>query len=203
MGAFDGALSYKIFFADEDLPPKWKKHFLERLEKHQFRQLTPENEEGETVGWVRIDRPLSTEFSTHNVLYNQYLAVSLRHDRYVIPSALKEAHLQEAIEEYKRENDTAQVSKYEKDDLEQRVVRTLREDQLPKMRLIDMVWNVKTGRIRFWSQASKWAEIFQGIFEETFQQTIRPAGPYVTAIRSGIDSTKQEWLQEVGATKFV
>lgn len=203
MGAFKGTLSYKLFYVQGELPPKWKERFIEQIEKNAFRELTPEDEDGESVGWVRMDRPLSTDFSWHNIKYNQYINLALRQDRYVIPSALMEAHLQEAIDEYKRKNDTDELSKYEEEDLKELVERDLREQQLPRMRLIDVSWNIKTGKLRFWSQANKRAEMLRQHFKETFQMDVIPANPYTSGVELEMGSEEVDWLQQVEPTHFV
>ena len=48
------------------------------------------------------------------MLFDHFINLSLRHDRYVIPSALLNAHVAEAEREYLRENEKKKLSKFEK-----------------------------------------------------------------------------------------
>lgn len=203
MGAVSGTLTYKLFFVRDELPPKWKSAFVKRIEQNRFEELTPDDEDEESMGWVVLDRPLQTDFDLHSFLYNHFINLSLRQDRYVIPSALLNAHLAEATRTYLRENDKKKLSKFEKEDLKEMVKRELKEQQLPRMRILDMSWDIRTGRVRFWSHSNKMGELFQGLFHDTFGLKLFPANPYINAVESGLGAEEVEVLQQAEPSNFV
>ena len=203
MGAIDGTLTYKLFFTEGDRPPRWKERFVKHVERNSFEELTPQDEEEESLGWVKVDRPLQTDIGLHDMLWNNYLNLSLRHDRYVIPSALADAHFEEARREYLLDNDKDELSKFEKQDIEEMVNRRLKEKQLPRMRIIDMCWDMNSGRVRFWSQSNKMCERFQQIFRDTFEMKLLPGSPYINGVRLGLDPEEVEVLQQVQPTNFI
>lgn len=203
MGAFSGSLTYKLFFVQDDPPDNWQSLFVERVNLHAFEPLDPDDEDDESIGWVPIEKPLETDFELPDILYDQYLNLGLRRDRYSIPKARRDARIGEAEREYKLKNDKDELSKYEREDIEHMVIRELREETLPKMRVIDMSWHVKSGRVRLWSHANKIGELFRELFEETFQLPLMPASPYINAVELGLPSHRVESLQTAEPTEFV
>lgn len=203
MGAISGTLTYKLFYVQGELPRDWKDRFIQNVQHHAFEPLTPEGDEEESMGWVIIDRPLHTDFDLYSMLFDHFINLSLRQDRYVIPSALLNAHMEEATREYLQENEKKKLSKFEKDDLKEMVKRRLKEQQLPRMRIIDMSWDIRTGRVRFWSHSNKMCELFQGFFEDTFGLKLLPANPYINAVELGLEPEEVEVLQAVEPSNFV
>ena len=102
-----------------------------------------------------------------------------------------------------RENDKTELSKFERDDIKATVKRELKERQLPKMRIIDVSWDIRNGRVRFWSQANKRCEEFRGYFEDTFGLKIVPASPYTDALELGLREDEIERLKDLEPTNFV
>ena len=203
MGAFKGSLSYKIFHVQGELEDDWKTRYVERIQANSFTPLMPEDEDEVSEGWVPIDRPLDTEFDLYSILFDHYINLGFRRDKYTIPKALLKAHVQEAERAYMRENDKTELSKFERDDIKATVERELKEQQLPKMRIIDVSWDIRNGRVRFWSQANKRCETFQQYFEDTFEVDVLPANPYIDAVEQDLDDHQLQRLQDVEPTNFV
>lgn len=203
MGVFSGSLSYKTFHVHGDLPDDWKTRYVERIEHYSFDPLLPEDDDGVSEGWVPLERPLDTEFDLYSILYDHYLTLGFRRDKYTIPKALLDAHIAEAEREYRLQNDKDELSKYEREDIASIVERELREKQLPKMRIIDVCWDIRNEKVRFWSQANARCETFQQLFEKTFEVDVVPANPYINAVELGADEDRIEKLQDVEPTNFI
>lgn len=203
MGVFSGSLSYKTFYVHGELPDDWKTRYVERIRHHSFDPLDPSDEDGVSEGWVPLDRPLETEFDLYSILYDHYLTLGFRRDKYTIPKALLDAHIAEAEREYRVKNDKDKLSKYERDDIATIVERELREKQLPKMRVIDMCWDIRNDRVRFWSQANARCETFQQLFEKTFEVDLVRANPYTNAVELGVEGDRLETLKELEPTNFI
>lgn len=203
MGAISGTLSYKLFYVQGELPQDWKDRFVQNVVHHAFEALEPDGDDEESTGWVVIDRPLQVDFDLHTFLFDHFINLSLRQDRYAVPSGLLNAHLGEATREYMLENNKQRLSKFEKEDLKEMVKRRLKEKQFPRMRITDMSWDMRSGRVRFWSHSTKTCELFQGLFEDTFGLKILPANPYINAVQSGLSPEDVEILQRVEPSNFV
>lgn len=204
MGAIAGTLSYKLFYVEGELDDDWKTQFLERIRKNSFKPLTPDNEDEVSEGWVPIDRPLHVnDFDLYTVLFDHFINLGFRQDKYSIPSGLLKAHVAEAEREYMIQNDKDKLSKFERDDIKGIVKRELKEKQLPRMKVFDMSWDLHSGRVRFWSQSGKICETFQGFFEDTFGLKVLPGNPYISALQMGLDADQVEQLGILEATNFV
>ena len=203
MGAINGTLSYKIFHVHGEIQDDWKEKYLERIRKNSFTPLNPEDEDEVSEGWVPIDRPLQVEFDLYSVLFDHYINLGFRQDKYSIPSALLKAHVAEAEREFMQQNDKDKLSKFERDDIKAIVKHELKEKQLPRMRVFDVSWDLQKERVRFWSQSNKMCETFQGFFEDTFGLKILPANPYINAVEGGLTPKEVERLGILEASNFI
>jgi DNA recombination-dependent growth factor C len=203
LGAISGTLTYKLFYVEGELPSDWKESFVQSVERHKFEKLRPDDEDEESMGWCIVDRPLHTDFDLYSMLFDHFINLSIRQDRYVVPGAMLNAHLAEATREYMRENKKKKLSKFEKNDLKDMVKRELKEKQMPRMRIIDMSWDIRAGRVRFWSHSNKMCEMFQGFFHDTFGLKLLPANPYINAVEQGLSAEEIEVLQSVEPSNFV
>src|SRR5690606_2147901 len=88
LGALFGTLSYKVFYVQGEIEPGWQERYLEKVRKYAFEALTPDGDEEASDGWVPIDRPLNVEFDLHTFLYDRYINLGFRQDKYAIPAGL-------------------------------------------------------------------------------------------------------------------
>ena len=203
MGAFSGSMSYKLFFVEGELPSGWKEHFLERIAVRAFEELTPDNEDEESYGWVPIERPLDREFPYASVVYNDYLNLGFRRDKYAISTDLFKAQFAAVSREFLQQNEQERLTRMQRDDLKKMVRNELKRKTLPTMKVTDMSWNLGRGEVRFWSQSNKLCELFQGYFEDTFGMKLMPAGPYITGVQLDLEPELVAALAAAEPTNFV
>jgi DNA recombination-dependent growth factor C len=181
MGAFDGSLSFKTFFVDGEPPADYYDDYLARATKHRFVDLDPEQEEERRIGWVCIDQPLDTHFDRHRVFFNQYVALGLRIDRWALPTPWLKAMIKEATRDFMAKNDVPKLGRREKDNIKAVVQAQLRARVIPAMKVVDMVWDIHSRVVRFWSNSDTLGEEFQALFEDTFGLNLKPDSPYTAA----------------------
>lgn len=203
MGAFSGSMSYKLFFVEGELPSAWKDHFFERIAMRAFDELSPDDEDEESYGWVPIERPLSREFPYAHVVYNDYLNLGFRKDKYSISTDRFKAQLAAMQREYLAQNELEKLTRLQRDDIKTMVRNDLKRRTLPSMKVTDMSWNLTRGEVRFWSQSNKLCELFQGYFEDTFGMKLLPAGPYITGVQLGLEPEQVAALASSEPTNFV
>lgn len=203
MGALQGTLSYKLFYVDGELADDFKKDLVDRVTQRAFDVLDPEDEDEEHYGWVPIENPLRVEFDLFNVLFDQFINLGLRHDKWNVPSNLLKAHVSQAESAFMTDHSKERLSKFEREDIKKLVFKELRERSLPRMSVIDMSWDIQSGRVRFWNQSSKTCELFQGLFEDTFGLTLLPANPYINAIQADLGPDFVGQLAVVEPSDFV
>ena len=203
MGAFTGSMSYKLYFVQGELPPDWKEQYLERSTHRAFKELSADNEEEETYGWVPIERPLEVVFPYTSVVYNDYLNLGLRRDKYSISTDRFKAQLGAITREFLKQNEQTKLTRMQRDDLKTMVRNDLKRRTLPAMKVTDMSWNLSRNEVRFWSQSTKLCELFQGYFEDTFGLKIMPAGPYITGVQLDPEAELVAELAAAEPTNFV
>jgi len=203
MGAFSGTLSYKLFFVQGELPEDWKTLFLHGIRRWQFQPLSPEDEDEESLGWVPLERPLQPDIDYNDFVYNDFINLGFRRDRWSLPSALLRARTEEAEREYKEQNEKKKLSKFERDDIKDMVRRQLKEQTIPRMKIIDMSWELSTMRVRLWSQSSTVIELFQEFFEDTFEMKVLPANPYIHGLQLDLDDERLERLATAEPSNFL
>ncbi len=203
MGAFTGSMSYKLFFVEGELPAQWKEQFLERIAQRAFEPVSPDEEDEESYGWVPIERPLELEFPYASVVYNDYLNLGFRRDKFSISTDLFKASLGAVTREFLKQNAQENLTRMQRDDLKKMVRTDLKRRTLPAMKITDMSWHLGRGEVRFWSQSPKMCELFQGYFEDTFGMKIVPSGPYVTGVQLQLDPELTAALAAAEPTNFV
>jgi DNA recombination-dependent growth factor C len=203
MGALQGTLTYKLFYVQGELADNWQEDIVDKIRHRAFEPLDPDSDEEERYGWVPIETPLKVEFELHKVLFDHFLNLGLRQDKYVIPSTLLKAHLEEAERAYMQENAKERLSKFEREDIRDMVRKQLKRLMLPRMGVIDMSWDLQNKRVRFWSQSNKSCELFQGMFEDTFGLKILPANPYIDALQLELAPDLVAKLAEVDPANFL
>lgn len=202
MGALQGTLTYKVFYVHDEVPEDFHTEILERVKERAFEELTPESEDDEHYGWVPIEHPLRVEFERFNIVFDHFVNLGLRQDKYAIPSNLLKAHVSQAERAYKTEHDKDRLSKFERQDIKDVVRGELKNQSLPRMKVVDMSWDLRSGRIRFWNQSAKTCELFQGLFEDTFGLKILPANPYINAMQLELANEHVEMLAAVEPLNF-
>lgn len=203
MGAFSGSMSYKQFYVEGDLPSDWKEKYLERITHFAFEALSPDEERDEAFGWVPVERPLERDFPLARVVFNDFITLGLRRDAFSISPDRLKAEVASRTREFLKSNKSEKLTKSQKEEIGRTTKLHLREQALPTMKVIDMSWNISEMHVRFWNQSPKTCELFQGLFEETFQLKLMPANPYVNALKANLNASEIEKLAEVEPSHFV
>lgn len=189
MGALRGSIGYSRFYVRGDLPDGFADRFVQAARLRAFRPLTPSDEDEQRAGWVSIHHPFDFELDHGKIFANEYLNLGLRIDRWRIPSALLKAHLADAEAARLVETGQERLSKSQKEDVKFMVVRRLREQLVPAMRVIDFSWNLSHGVVRFFSHSTTVHDTLTELFEKTFGLTIVLDGAYVRAEQRGLPAS--------------
>ncbi len=148
MGAFDGQLTYARFQVQGEPPKGFREAYLKAVQLRAFAPLQPEQPEQESVGWCVAGRVFGLSFDYDALYYGDELALGLRVDRWRIPSAVLRAHLTEERLSQLGKRGVERLSRAQQEELKLRVLTRLRKRSLPSMKLMDLVWNLRTGTLR-------------------------------------------------------
>ena len=168
MGALRGSLTFSRFFIVGALPEDLPGFGLKRIRASACQELDPEEDVSEKHGWASVTDPFDTELDHEKVFFNEYVVVSMRVDRWVVPGPLLKAHLREAEEKLLERKGLEKLGRKAKSDLKSLVLKKLRKQLVPVTRSYDLVWNFPTGVVLFFSHAKKSHELVQALFETTF-----------------------------------
>lgn len=202
MGALAGPLTVSKFTVRGELPEDFRSTYMKAIRLRAFKPLTPDEEAEERIGWCAVGNPLDFELSPETVLYNGYLNLGLRVDKWRLPAPLLKAELNDAIAEKLQKSGKERLGKTEKDELRDRVALRLKKRLIPAMRHFDLVWNLETMTLWFWSQSAKTQEQLSVLFEQTFGLELVLHSPFVAATELDLTEGEAQALTTVEATPF-
>jgi recombination associated protein RdgC len=188
LGAFRGNLTFARFYVTGDIPDDIPGTTLRRIRSNAFQPLSPEEDKSEGVGWANIEDPVDIELDHEKVFYNEYVCLGLRLDRWAIPGPLLKAHLREAEEALLEKRGLEKLGRQAKADLKTMVVRKLRRQLVPSLKSYDMVWNLNSNIVHFFSQSERITTLFDDLFKKTFKLDLVPESPGTAADRVGLDA---------------
>lgn len=165
-----------------------------------MRPLEPDDEEAERSGWAKIGDPLVVDLAYDDVFFNEYINLSFRTDRWVIPGPLLRTRLREAEATYLQKKGRERLSRREKTELKLLVAKKLRRHLAPATRAVDVSWSVNEGVVRFFSHATKPAGLMTELFEKTFGLRLVPESPYTLAARIGLDKAQERAWRDLEVT---
>src|SRR5688572_26886099 len=102
-----------------------------------MKPLEPDEEELERSGWAKIGDPFTVELSHDDVFWNEYVNLTFRTDRWVIPGPVMRGKLKEAETAYLGKKGRERLSRKEKAELKLMVAKKLRRQMDPATRAVD------------------------------------------------------------------
>ncbi len=181
MGVFSGSISYTKFYVRGEVPKRFQAAFQKNIQLRTFVPLSTDEDEEERSGWCAASNALDLDLSQQKWLFDRYLVLGMRVDKWRIPRALLKAQLAEATTELLERKGKAKLSRPEKDELKFRITKRLRKKVLPSMRQFDLCWDLDRGVLLFWNRSPRMIDDLMVLFERTFSMQLEPASPYVEA----------------------
>lgn len=169
MSALKGKLTFSRFFVLGDVPEDLSGSSLKRIRAQAFEPLDPDEDIKERHGWASVVDPFDTEIDHEKCFFNEYLVLSMRLDRWAIPSALLKAQLADAERKLLEKKGMESLGRKAKAELKEMVTKKLRRQLVPVTKTFDLVWNLQTHVALFHSHSKKQVELVQELFEKTFK----------------------------------
>jgi hypothetical protein len=192
MPALRGSLTYARYFVEGEPPDDFRDAFVRALRLRAMKPLEPDDEALERSGWCAIGEPFELALDYENVFYNNYLNVGFRTDRWVVPGPMLKAKMREAETAYLAKKGRERLSKRERGELKELVMRKLRRSLVPQMRVVDLSWSLEEGVVRFFSLAARPAAAMGDLFTKTFGLKLVPEAPYTLAARLGLGKAEEK-----------
>ncbi len=200
MPGLKGSLSYTRLFVEGELPDDFRARFMRSIRLRAMKPLEADDDALERSGWCAIGEPFELELGYENVFYNDFVNLGFRTDRWVIPAALVRARMRETEAAYLEKKGRERLSKREREELKEVVVKKLRKQFVPAMRVVDFSWSLDEGLVRFFSQSARPIAAVGELFNKTFGLKLVPEAPYTLAARLGLSKPEEDAWNELEAT---
>ena len=195
MPALTGSLTYSRFFVDGDVPKDFRERFMRAIRLRAMQPLDPAEDVPERSGWCAIGEPFDVDLHYDGVFYNNYINLGFRTDRWSIPGTVLRKQVREAESAYLVKRGRERLSRREKLEIKEVVLRKLRKQFEPVTRAVDLSWSLEDGIVRFFSQAARPIATMDELFTKTFGLKLVPEAPYTLAARQGMTKTdEQAWI---------
>jgi hypothetical protein len=202
MPALKGSLTYTRLFVDGEPPKDFRDTFPKSIRLRAMKPLEPDEDVLERAGWCAIGEPFDVAPAYGDVFYNEYLNLGYRTDKWRIPGALLRAKVREAEAAQLGRKGPARerLSRQEKTELKELVVKRLKKQLAPATRVVDLSWSLDEGIVRFFSQSERTVFAMTDLFHRTFGLRLVPEAPYTLAVRLGLSKAAETVWQNLVAT---
>lgn len=202
MGLLSGAVSYLRFVANP-VPEGFEEPYCDLLAQHAFHEIDPRSELEESVGWVQADDAFAAEFDPRTLVSSSgHIVLRLRVDKLKIPAGTLKVYVEKAAKETALKAGRDKLNKRETDALKLEIKKQLRVRSLPRMTLLEVVWNVATGEVRLMSTSRAVAAVFIDKFEKTFAQALQPVGLQTILWLRGMGEAERDSLGLLEPERF-
>ena len=196
MSALKGSLTYCRFFVDIAPPKDFRERYMRAIRLRTLAPLSASDEDMERTGFCAIGDPFDLELNPTKVVYEGFLNLGVRTDRWVFPSSLVKARVREAEALYLAKKGRQRLSKHERVELKQAVQQKLKHKLTPQVRAVDLSWSLDEQVVRYFTHSAKSIANMVELFEKAFHIKLVQESPYTLAANSAILSQREKhWEQ--------
>src|SRR6266498_2599096 len=155
MGALAGSISVRRYRILDPLPADPRARLARGARSHAFLPLDPKGDAERSAGWVALTDYDDADLRADKLFFvgagGEQLRLALRIDVLKPPPAEVKRQLQARAAAFEA-TEKRPITRREKAALKDEIVRTLKQRTLPRVKIADVVWNLDTQRLYFWSQ---------------------------------------------------
>jgi hypothetical protein len=178
MGLASGGVGYLRMIVNGTFPDDYEEVYGNALKALSFLPLDPTTEQQEAYGWVAWDDALSSDFSNGPALLaGDNMLLRMRIDTLKIPATTLKAHVEHRVKQLAQEQGRGKLTRNERSQVTADTKRSLRQQSLAKMALVEAQWSMATGEIRLLGTAQRTVALFIDLFEKTFALKLEVMGP--------------------------
>ncbi len=203
MAILNGTLSYARFVSSGETSPASQEAWCEALGERGFMEIDPTGDLEESCGWVRFNDAFETHYDPAELIGpGGVVLLRMRVDTLKIPAATLKAHTARAERLRCEALAVDKLTRSEREMVRTEMRKQLRRRSLPRMQLIECVWNVGTGELRLAATGRRLAGLFVDLFEKTFAQNLRVVGPQTVLGMRGLEPEELDALGALQPEKF-
>jgi len=167
MGLINGTATYRKFRVVDALPKGFHEKLLLGLRRNAFREIDPKSNPEQSVGWVNATDPFDTDLSLEKIIVGDAVLLGIRWDRKSIPALILKARTAEKIRAVLAERRLRKLSREEIAQIRQTVKEAILASVSPSTAIYEVLWNAKTRIVCLSTHATRVADYFVDLFEET------------------------------------
>jgi recombination associated protein RdgC len=167
MGLINGSITYKRFRVTDKPPKAFHEKLLAGLQRYGFREIDPKSNPEQSVGWVNATDPFDTDLTLEKILVGDWVLLGLRWDRKSVPALLLKSKIAEKIRSTLAERRGRKLSREEVTQIRQTVKEALLATVAPSTAVYEVLWNLQTDLVYLSTHATRVADYFIDLFEET------------------------------------
>lgn len=191
MPALKGSLSYTRFFVQGQLPSDFRTRYPKAIRLRAMKPLAADEDVTERSGWCVLGEPFETEALYDDVFWNEFVNLGFRTDRWVIPGPLLRSKLREAESAALSRKGRERLSRAERAEMKEIVMKKLRRQIPPATRHVDLSWSLDENLVRFFSHSERITGAMKELFEKTFGLELVAEAPYTLAAKLGLSRAKE------------
>jgi DNA recombination-dependent growth factor C len=178
MGIFKGALTVRRYRVEGEIPEDFRDRYPDLLNEHAYREPMSWDIGKEAAGWCLVHNLLDTDFSNlDDWLYNQYALFALRADKKALPAKLFKATVDKELREWCVEHGRERPPRNVKEEVKERIEHEWLQRALPRVAVVELVWNIPEGWVLFHSHSESANDRFRKLFHRTFGLELHPLNP--------------------------
>lgn len=181
MGLFRGSVTLTRYQVVGNLPSSLADFLDQRIRRFAFRSIEDGTEEL-AVGWVSVHDYLDTEFAYGGYHLDPYIVLGMRIDRRRLPAALvKKYHRLEIQKALASLPPGEKLGRSRREELKEKTRLDLLRRLPPATQAVDVCWDTNRRRLWLGSATGSVRELFEELFQRTFELTLRPLIPWLLA----------------------
>lgn len=178
MGALTGSISIRRYLVQGAPPADFREQFEKAVRAHTLLPLDPEKNptEERTLGWCSLFDSEDLDLHFGKMFLDGYILLSLRVDTLKPPAGQVKRLVKKRQQELEAERKEP-LSAHALRELKELITVDLRRKTPPKVRTVDLVWNLDEKWLLFFSHSKGMNEEFLRLFAQTFNIPVDLLGP--------------------------
>lgn len=178
-----GSVSLREFYVEGDLESDWRRACAKLLVRHAFRPIAIEKGETRSAGWVNPRQVLDADVSLEKLRIGSWVLLALRQDRVALNARIFRARRALALAEAARKAGKTQLSKNERQAVEDELRLEMLGQQTPSTAIIEAAWDPDRAVAYVAASSESAATLFSEFFSLTFEVALVPAVAGIRALR--------------------
>ena len=156
------------------------------------------------VGWTSFENPFAPDFSGSGFVIGSHFVFSLRIDKKSIPAKVLKKHYAVELAKKLAESERDFLSKSEKKELKEHVIRVLNLRIPATPNVYDVVWNYEEGLLWFFTSLKAANEELETLFSRSFKMSLIRLFPFTFCeFHCGLSEADRDMVSTLQATRWL